>query len=257
MKLTVLGSGNADHHGRRAGSGFLLQPPGPIVLDFGPGVWRNLALAGIDPAGLRLILLTHLHADHYADLIPFLFHQYWAARGGGRPPLLILGPPGTREMVTGLRRVVPCLDEHDFSIEVRDMDGGEAEFEGARLSPFPVTHVESMVCLAWRVEHAGRRFVYAGDCCSNALAAKAVEGADLAVVEATYPDDHPHPAHMTAGEACDLAREAGVKRLVLSHLSPRWDGRNPVAECAGRFPGPLYAPDDLAVVEEQASGGHV
>ena len=85
MKLVILGSGNAEHHADRAGSGCLLLTPSPILLDFGPGAWMNLAKAGVPPVQVGLILLTHLHADHFSDLVPLLFHQSWSLKGKTRP----------------------------------------------------------------------------------------------------------------------------------------------------------------------------
>lgn len=245
MKLTVLGSGNADAHAERACAGHLLEVPAPILLDFGPGCWRNLVRNGTDPAAIRLILVSHLHADHWSDLVPFLFHQSWSTEGTDRPPLTVVGPPGTAEAVAGVRRAVPRLERHGFPIDVREMEGGELEFDSVRVRPVPVPHVEDLRSVAWRVEGGGRTFVYSGDCRADRRTEEALRGADLAVVEATFPDEHPFPSHLTAGEACAAAKAAGVKRLVLAHLSRKWDGRDPAAECRGRFPGPVDAATDL------------
>ena len=70
MKLTVLGSGNSEHHADRACSGFLLETPEPILLDLGPGTWHNLAKTGMDPGRIGLVLVSHLHVDHISDLVP-------------------------------------------------------------------------------------------------------------------------------------------------------------------------------------------
>ncbi len=249
MKIVILGSGNAEHHAGRAGSGCLLLAPSPVLLDFGPGCWRNLARAGVDPAGVRLVLISHLHLDHYSDLIPFLFHQWWTLKGKSRRPLTILGPAGTREVIFAVRRAIPRLDEHGFGIDVRDMESGVHEFEGLRISPAPVRHVDDLSSAAWRVEGPSGTFVYTGDCSPGEEVVRALRGADLAVVEATCPDDHPHPTHLTAGQACEAALRAGVRRLVLTHFSLLWEGRDVVGECAGRFPGPLHAASDMMTLE--------
>ena len=249
MKLTVLGSGNADHHPDRASSGYLLQTPDPILLDLGAGTWRNLARTGVDAASIRLILLSHHHVDHFADLVTFLFHQKWYTKGHGREGLTILAPPGTAKIVDGLRRTIPGLDRHGFSIDVRDMDSGSSEFGPVRVTPARVPHVDDLVAVAWRVEAEGRTFVYSGDCRESDEVVTALKGADLAVVEATFPDESPHPVHLTAGQACDLAARSGVKRLVLSHLSRMWDGRDPAAEGRGAFPGEVVAATDLLISE--------
>lgn len=249
MRLVILGSGNADHHGGRAGSGCLLFTPAPVLLDFGPGNWIHLARAGVDPAGVRLVLLSHLHPDHFSDLVPMLFHQSWSLKGKTRESLTILGPPGTRQVIGDLRRVVPHLGDHGFPIEVRDMESGTFRFGAVEARPVPVPHVEDLRSLAWRVGGPGGVFAYSGDCRAGEELVRALEGADLAVVEATCPDDRPYPTHLTAGQACEAARRAGVRSLVLTHFSRDWEGRDPEAECAGRFPGPLRAAADLMSAE--------
>lgn len=249
MKLVVLGSGNADHHADRASAGHLLLTPEPILLDFGAGSWRNLARSGTDAAAIRLILISHHHSDHFSDIIPFLFHQHWSMKGRKRAGLTLLGPPGTQKIIGELRRAIPGLDDHDFPIDVRDMESGEETFGSVRVRPVRVPHVDDLTCVAWRVQAGGKTFVYSGDCRPSDKVAAALEGADLAVVEATFPDEHPHPVHLTAGQACDLASRAGVKRLVLAHLSSMWDKRDPAGECRGRFPGEITAAEDLFTQE--------
>lgn len=245
MKLVMLGSGNAEPHADRAGSGCLLRTPSPVLVDFGPGAWMNLARVGVPPVEVELVLISHLHADHFSDLVPLLFHQSWSLKGQSRTPMTILGPGGTREVISGLRRTVPLLSEHVFPIEVRDMETGTFEYGPIRATPVPVSHVEDLKSVAWRVEAGGKTFVYSGDCSPGDHVVRALEGADLAVLEATCPDEHPHFTHLTAGQACDAARRAGVRRLILTHLSSRWRGRDVAAECAGRFPGELRVAQDL------------
>lgn len=249
MKLVILGSGNADHHGDRAGSGCLLFTPLPVLLDFGPGNWVNLAKCGVNPVEIGLVLLSHLHPDHFSDLIPLLFHQSWSLKGKTRGSLTILGPPGTRGVIEGMRRGIPHLGDHGFPVEVRDVDSGSFRFGRVEARPVPVPHVEDLRSLAWRVEGPEGVFVYSGDCRAGEELIGALAGADLAVVEATCPDDRPYPTHLTAGQACEAARRAGVRRLVLTHFSKDWGGRDPGAECAGRFPGLLKAAVDLMEVE--------
>lgn len=251
MRLIILGSGNADHHAGRASAGFLLETPaGPILLDFGPGCWRNLARAGVAPGTIRAIFLSHLHADHWADLVAFLFHQSWHPVGRPRPPLSIFGPPETGRVLERLRRIVPHLGAHSFPLEIRDVRDGEVELEGVRAVARPVPHVRDLDSVAWRIESpAGGNVAYSGDCYADARVVRALEGADLAVVEATFPSDRPHPVHLTARDAGALARQAGVQRLVLAHLSLAWNDRDPAAEASETFQGPVFAGTDLMALD--------
>ena len=79
----------------------------------------------------------------------------------------------------------------------------------------------------------GVKIVYSGDCLPNQALAAQAKGADLLIHEATYGSDHEKEAaekmHSTAAQAAAIAKKAGVKRLVLTHISGRY-GENAMLE---------------------------
>jgi ribonuclease Z len=98
----------------------------------------------------------------------------------------------------------------------------------------------------------GQRFAFVMDTrpCDGARAL--MKDADLAVCEATFLDDRADRAeaygHLTVGEACAMAREARVRRLVLAHLSQRYPDPAPLRAAAARaFPGAMVAEDGMRV----------
>ncbi|RME74545.1 MAG: ribonuclease Z [Planctomycetota bacterium] len=98
----------------------------------------------------------------------------------------------------------------------------------------------------------GQRFAFVMDTRPCAGARTLLEGADLAVLEATFLDDLRDRAiaygHLTVSEACALAREAGVRRLVLAHFSQRYADPAVIRAAAEpRFPGAIVAEDGLRV----------
>ena len=101
----------------------------------------------------------------------------------------------------------------------------------------------------------GRKIVISGDTRPSATIKRFIFGADLAVLESTYFDDHQDKAkenlHMTAREAAEMASEAGVNQLALTHFSSRYEDVQPYLSQASDIHPNLIMAEDFLVLKVQ------
>jgi ribonuclease BN (tRNA processing enzyme) len=227
VRITVLGKSPAWQDAGGACSGYLVESATTrLLLDCGPGVFGKLR-AACDYAEVDAVVLTHLHADHFLDLVPFAsalaYGPRWARAPAPRPPLH--APPGGRERFAALCTVVGMSPTHiDGRFAVREYDPAEQlEVGDLRVRFQPVPHY--VPANAVDVADGSGRFTFGADCGpSEALVAFAA-GTDLLLVEAavTEPDDGEPRGHMTPAEAGEHGRRAGARRLVVTHISDELD----------------------------------
>ena len=219
MRVTVLGGSGAWPVADDACSGFLLRHNGfSLLVDVGYAVLpRLLELMPADQ--LDAVYISHKHPDHCVDLNPLLRAR---AMGGADPdPLPVYAPHGALDAVLALDRpgmLDAALARHDFepgaSFSVGPFDLRTA------LLPHWVPNA------AVRVAVDDHSVVYTGDGGPHPALVELARGADALIAEATHlqlaAGDAPHLS--TAGQAARQASQAGVGRLVLTHL---WPGSEP------------------------------
>jgi ribonuclease Z len=134
---------------------------------------------------------------------------------------------------------------------------------GALQRGLPVTLGDGRVVIPDQVlgePRPGRTVVIAGDTAPSPTVLEVARGADLLVHEATFLEDERERAretlHSTAREAAEIAREAEVRMLVLTHLSTRYFGPDAAREARAVFPGTVVPRDfDIIDVRFQERGG--
>jgi ribonuclease BN (tRNA processing enzyme) len=180
--------------------------------------------------------LSHLHVDHCADLLA----MYFALRFSNLQPERKIPAFGPRRWTDRFEMFLKGISPHqvDEAFEIHEL-GGElrGEVGDTQLYAFAVEH--GVPSYALRVETDGAAFTYSADTgpCDGVVAA--AQGADLLLCEAGWaarPEGTP-PWHMTPAEAGTVAREAGVKRLLLTHLGADVVPEAAVDSAKGAFGG--------------------
>lgn len=247
MKITILGSGTCVPRLARSASSVLVRAGGrSLVFDTGPGTIRRLLEAGCEPGHVSAYFYTHLHPDHSADFVPMIF----AAKYGRetRRPFTVAAGQGFSGFYEALKAAYGHwieLDSGVMGIRELSVDGPDSiDFSGVIVKSLPVLHTP--LSLAYRVEEAGgKSLVISGDTdyCENLVSLAC--GADLFICEAALPDELKLEGHLTPSLAGRIATDAGVGRLVLTHIYPECDAVDIVAQCRRTWAGPLTVAADL------------
>lgn len=269
LALQVLGSGGPETQTKRASSSYLIWLDGKarVLIDSGGGSALRFGESGAQMADLDLVLLTHLHADHTADLPALIKSSYFEERS---KPLPVFGPtgnaafPNTVEFLESLfgplgayRYLNDFLQPNNasYSIQPNNVVLNDAQIKtvlnenGIKATATNVQH-GGVPALAWRIDIAGKSLVFSGDSNGdNGNLEQLANGADIFVAHNAVPENATGAArnlHMTPSVIGKIAANANVKQLVLSHRMLRTLGKEPetLQAIAVRFFGkPVFAND--------------
>lgn len=244
MKLTVVGSGTGIPSATRGAAGYLLQVGHENMLfDCGPGTLDRLTKGAHDFRQVDRIFLTHHHPDHCADIVAFLFANNWEIERRAHTPLRIFGPATTRTLIEKLYDTFPGLTWQKFAPQIHEWDIGRETADNWIVTSAPVDHVD-VPAIGYRVEQAGRVFVYSGDTSETTRIVELARGADTLLIDCSFPDEIQQRAHLTAGGAGRIARAADVNRVVLTHFYPACEKADIRAQCAAEFDGEIVLAED-------------
>ena len=230
LTLTVLGCDGSHAGAGGAASGYLVRSwtSGTTVwLDAGPGTFANLQRY-CDPRALDAIVLSHEHSDHWSDISGFVTAVHHTLEGTRRP-VPVLAAPGVQERLG--RDAEGVLDWRTVG------DGEGAVVGGVRMTFSATDH--GPVTLAVRLEGDGSTLGYSADSGPGWSLAALGTDLDLALCEATYTADYEQEKaiHMSGTQAGRTAKEAGARRLVVTHRWAKIAASAVVAEAESAFGG--------------------
>lgn len=248
MKLTVIGSGTSIPSAQRASPCLHLAAGGQSALfDAGSGSLRALAERGIDIRTLDAVFLTHFHPDHTGDLVPLLF-ALKNPELGARGKLLVGGPTGTASFMKALDGVYGSwIRPEHVAVDIADFAPGRCDSGFWSMSCALTGHTPESI--AYRIEDAGRSVVVSGDTPWSDDLVQLAGGADLLVLECSFPEGPERNGHLIPSQAGCLAHRAGVRRLLLTHFYPAAAGEDLVTPCASRFDGDIVIAEDGLIIE--------
>lgn len=277
--LVLLGTGGGPVEGRprHMTSHVMVSNGAAYIVDCGLGVTTQLAHTGIPFSSVRSIFITHHHPDHNVEYGPFLLlrwvrHDDKAPAAYGPPPLAQM----TRDYLRSMEATIRFWSE-DFEYSPLRVDdvheitgsGPVMKDENVRVTSVLVQHPPVRPAFGYRFDFADRSIAFSGDTVPLEAVAQLAKGADVLVHEAIdmaaierLERRHDSPAeykimmrHMRADhspieEVGRIAEVAGVKTLVLSHLTPSLTVPDEAwrENAARHFKGRIVVGHDLMVV---------
>lgn len=281
MRATILCSGNPLPHPERGGTSIVLDiGDDSILIDCGQKTVQRSLEYDIRLEDVESLFFTHQHIDHNADFFYFAISSWFA----GRQSLSVYGPNGTKALIDALTTIFSEDLEYRKSLGDRSLNG-IADIEVERVTDDFCVGTDSWTASALSVEHSietfayrfeehrtGSSFVFSGDTRRLPELAEFASEADVLVHDSDvapmsespddavwdrYEDTFPFEdemqeslsrVHATPREAGEIAAEADVETLVLTHLRPYRDTAAMYQEASREFDGEILIAEDGCVV---------
>ena len=268
MRITVLGKSPSWQDAGGACSGYLVEEDGTcLLLDCGNGVFSKLRRYR-DYVAVDAIVISHLHADHFLDLVPYAYALTYAPRqqpvpvdrwpGTAQPAKpRLFAPHGARQVFRQIVGAWGAEDLIDNAFDIHEYAPGDELAVGPlalRFQEVPhwlPTCAVDVRSTANGSRSSGGRFTYGADSAPTDELVRFAEGSDLLMIEATLPRPERDGArgHLTPAEAGEHGVRAKVGRLVISHFSDEMDELWARREAERAFQGPVSVAHEGAVYE--------
>jgi ribonuclease BN (tRNA processing enzyme) len=221
VKVTILGAGDAFASRGYCQACYIIEVDGKkILMEAGPALLALLKKAGFSPADLDLVLISHLHGDHFGGL-PFLILEYmWESKLRGN--LTIAGPRRLEQRTwTVFENMFPTFPEEKVArrlkFEVLEPTRNRT-FDGVKVSTIRTPHTKPDVSLAFRITAGGKTIVFSGDTGWTEELVPFCDGADLFICECTYFGSAHLNFHLNYPLIDQHRARLKVGRMVLTHL---------------------------------------
>jgi ribonuclease BN (tRNA processing enzyme) len=218
VKLHVVGCSPAWPNAGGAQSGYIVEGPGRLLLDCGPGVLARLRERDDWPQ-IDAIAITHFHLDHWGDLVPWVWGRMYGLGRELPVPELWVQPGGRVELENfGERLGMRDMFERTFTLQEYSEDE-PFEAAGLEVMPLRLPHY-TLKTYGFRVSNERRALAYSGDSGPSDRLADLARDVDLFVCEATLErpelDGQPR-GHLALEEALTAYGASGARRLLITH----------------------------------------
>ncbi len=258
MRLTILGRSPARPNPGEACAGYVVEGGGSrVLMDVGPGIVAQL-LRRNTPDELDAVLISHMHTDHFLDLITLRYSYPWIDVAKKR--LTVIVPPGATAQLADMALGAGYANFFDKSFIFVEHDGKRPiEVGNLRFEPDETQHYVRTwgfrITARGADEDPDKLLAYSADAGPCDALPRIADQADLFLCEAalrSLKEDDPTPAgrgHLLPSEAGAVAQAAGSKRLVLTHIPLPDGGEWALNEARGAFEGEVAIAELLRTYE--------
>lgn len=222
MRLVTVGTGTVVPDPERASSCYWVEHGNTrIVIDCGAGALQGLARAALPWGELDHLVISHFHADHIGEIPSLIFALRHGLEVSRTVPLAVWGPEGTQRLFAAWATAYgPWVIEPGFGISMHELlPGAQGQIGELLLRVTQTPHTEESLGL--RLEAGGSALGYTGDTGPSEALGEFFQGVDLLLAECSLPDELVGKDHLSPAGLARLAREAGVRRLAVSHVYPQ------------------------------------
>jgi ribonuclease BN (tRNA processing enzyme) len=221
VSVRFLGSGDAFGSGGRFQTCIHVRLDAThLLIDCGASSLVTMKRFGVDPSLIDIILLSHLHGDHFGGLPFFILDAQYISRR--KKPLVVAGPPGLEARIREATEVLypgSYETERDFALEFVELEGEtDTKVEPLVVTPYSVVHPSGAPAYALRVEYKDKVIAYSGDTEWTDALIQAAHKADLFICECSFLEKS-GGYHLDYQTLMEHRSELECQRLVLTHMN--------------------------------------
>jgi len=239
-----------------------------FLIDMGEGTQDRLMALDINTGDIESLMFTHHHIDHNEEYFGIAMSGWLK----GRRHLNVIGPPGTEEFHEFLvgfyeedmayrasKKAHWSWDGMKTNVDITEVDGDSTfDINGVTITTTEVPH--TIHTQAYKFEVDGQSIVVTGDLKYSKALIELAEGVDLLIIDSgsiisvgsdgkralkSFPDN----AHASLSEVAEMAQQAGVKKLVLTHIGGDIDSEAEIDEIKKLFDGEVIIGSDLLNID--------
>ena len=242
-QVRFIGCGDAFGSGGRFQTCIMVEgEQSTALIDCGPSSLISMKQRGISPNQVDVILLTHLHGDHFGGIPFFLLDAAFASRRS--TPLIVAGPPTARERIRAAQEVLFHTSSTlpwRYGLDILELEPGQTHrIRDLEVTPLLMDHPSGAPSTGLRVKCDERVVSYTGDTQWNDNIVELARDADLFIGE-TYTMEVSVANHMTYQRWVDERDNLSPKRFIATHMSDEVLARIDELDCDTAHDGLVIA----------------